>query len=103
MRLIALSVPLAAAAAAFAIAADGGSSSCAYNGDGMFIGADGQVSAYGTMTAAAACAAEGKLPDVVAARLGVMGNEETRQWAEEIKQIDAEAKQAREKEGAGQA
>ena len=103
MKLIALSVPLIAVAAAVAVTAAGDSNSCGYNEDGTYTSADGQVSAFGTMTAAAACAAEGKLPDVGAARLGVLGNEETRQWAEEIKQIDAEAKQAREKEGAGQA
>ena len=53
--------------------------------------------------AAAACAANGKLPNVVAARLGVLGGEQTRKWSEEIKQTDAEAKKQREKEDAGQA
>jgi len=55
------------------------------------------------MAAAAECASEGKLPGVVAARLGVLGDEKTRQWSEEIKQTDAEARQQREKEDAGQA
>jgi len=103
MKLFALSIPLVAVAAAVAVAAGGGSSSCGYNEDGSFVSPDGQVSAFGTMTAAAACAADGKLPDVVAARLGVLGDEETRQWAEEIKKMDAEARQQREKEDAGQA
>ncbi len=103
MKLIALSVPLIAVAAAVAIAAGGDSSSCGYNEDGTYTSADGQVSAFGTMTAAAACAADGKLPDVVAARLGVLGAEEMRQWAEEIKKMDAEARQQREKVDAGQA
>ena len=103
MKLIALSVPLVAAVAAVAVAAGGDSSSCGYNEDGTYMSADGQVSAFGTMTTAAACAANGKLPNVVAARLGVRGDEKTRQWSEEIKQTDAEARQQREKEDAGQA
>jgi phage tail tape-measure protein len=103
MKLFALSIPLVAVAAAVAVAAGGDSSSCGYNKDGTYMSADGQVSAFGTMTAAAACAADGKLPNVVAARLGVFGGEQTRQWSEEIKQTDAEAKQQRDKEDAGQA
>ncbi len=103
MKLFALSIPIVAVAAAVAVAAGGDSSSCGYNEDGTYMSADGQVSAFGTMTAAAACAADGNLPNVVAARLGVLGGEQTRQWSEEIKQTDAEAKQQREKEDAGQA
>ena len=101
MKLIALSVPLIAVAAA--VAAGGDSNSCGYNEDGTYMSADGRVSAFGTMTAAATCAANGKLPDVVAARLGVLGDEETLQWAEDIKKMDAEARQRSEKKGAGQA
>ncbi len=103
MKLIALSVPIVAAVAAVAVAAGGDSSSCGYNEDGTYMSADGRVSAFGTMAAAAACAADGKLPDVVAARLGVLGDEETLQWAEDIKKMDAEARQRSEKKGAGQA
>jgi hypothetical protein len=103
MKLFALSIPLVAVAAVVAVAAGGDSSSCGYNEDGTYVSADGQVSAFGTMTTAAACAANGKLPNVVAMRIGVLGDEETRQWAEEIKKMDAEARQQREKEDAGQA
>ena len=103
MKLFALSIPIVAVAAAVAVAAGGDSSSCGYNEDGTYTSADGQVSAFGTMTAAAACAADGKLPDVVAARLGLFGGEDIHQWAEDIKQTDAEARQQREKEDAGQA
>ena len=103
MKLIALSVPLIAVAAAVAVTAGGDSSSCRFNEDGTDTSANGQVSAFGTMTAAAACAADGKLPAVVAARLGWLGDEATRDWAEEIKQMDVEAKREREKEEAGQA
>ncbi len=103
MKLIALSVPLVVAAAAVAVAASAGSSSCGYKDDGTFVSADGQVSAFGTMATAAACAANGKLPNVVAARLGVHGDKETRQWAEEIKKMDAEARQQREEEEPGKA
>ena len=103
MKLFALSIPIVAVAAAVAVAAGGDSSSCGYNEDGHFVSPDGQVSAFGTMTAAAACAGNGKLPNVVAARLGVLGGEQTRKWSEEIKQTDAEAKKQLEKEDAGQA
>ena len=89
---------LIAVAAAVAVAAGGGSSSCGYNEDGTYTSADGQVSAFGTMTAAAACAADGKLPPVVAARLGVLGDEDMRQWAEEIRQMDADARQERDEQ-----
>ena len=103
MKLFALSIPLVAVAVAVGVAAGGGSGSCDYDEDGRFVGLDGQISAFGTMAAAAECASEGKLPGVVAARLGVLGDEQTRQWSEEIKQTDAEARQQREKEDAGQA
>ena len=68
MKLFTLSIPLVAVAAVVAVAAGGDDSSCGYQEDGTFVGADGQVSAFGSMTAAAACAADGKLPNVVAAR-----------------------------------
>jgi len=102
MKLIALSVPLVALAAVGAVVAGGDSSSCGYNEDGTYMSADGQ-SAFGTMTAAAACAADGKLPGVVAARLGVLGDEEIRQRAEEIKKMDAKVRRQHEKGEAGQA
>ena len=52
---------------------------------------------------AAECASEGKLHGVVAARLGTLGNADARQRAEEIKKLNAEAKQRLEKEKAEQA
>ena len=103
MKLLALSIPLVAVAVAVGVAAGGGSGSCGYDEDGRFVGLDGQISAFGTMATAAECASEGKLPGVVAARLGTLGNADARQRAEEIKKLNAEAKQRREKEKAEQA
>ena len=103
MKLIALSIPLVAVAVAVGVAAGGGSGSCGYDEDGRYVGLDGQISAFGTMSAVAECASEGKLPGVVAARLGTLGNADARQRAEEIKKLNAEAKQRREKEKAEQA
>ena len=74
MKLIALSIPLVVVADADCVAAGGGSGSCGYDEDGRYVGLDGQISAFGTMSAAAECASEGKLPGVVAARLGTLGN-----------------------------
>ena len=67
------------------------------------MGLDGQISAFGTMSAVAECASEGKLPGVVAERLGTLGNADARQRAEEIKKLNAEAKQRLEEEKAEQA
>jgi len=105
MKLFVLSIPLVAVAVAVAVgvAAGGGSGSCGYDEDGRYVGLDGQISAFGTMSAAAECASEGKLPGVVAARLGTLGNADARQRAEEIKKLNAEAKQRREEEKAEQA
>ena len=103
MKSLALSIPLVAAAVAVGVAAGGGSGSCGYDQDGRFVGLDGQISAFGTMAAAAECASEGKLPGVVAARLGTLGNADARQRAEEINKLNAEAKQRLEKEKAEQA
>ena len=98
MKFLALSIPLVAAAVAVGIAAGGGSGSCGYDEDGRFTALDGQISAFGTMTAAAECASEGKLPGVVALRLGTLGNTDARQRAEEIKKLNTEAKKRLEKE-----
>jgi hypothetical protein len=103
MKLIALSIPLVAIAVAVGVAAGGGSGSCGYGEDGRYVGLDGQISAFGTMSAVAECASEGKLPGVVAARLGTLGNADARQRAEEIKKLNAESKQRSEKEKAEQA
>ena len=103
MKLIALSIPLVAVAVAVGVAAGSGSGSCGYDEDGRYVGLDGQISAFGTMSAAAECASEGKLPGVVAARLGTLGNADARQRAEEIKKLNAEATQRREEEKAEQA
>ena len=97
MKLLVLSIPLVAAAVAVGVAAGGGAGSCGYEEDGRFVGLDGHISAFGTMAAAAECASEGKIPGVVGARLYTLGNADARQQAEEIKKLNAEAKQRLEK------
>ena len=69
------------------------SGSCNYTEKGDYINSDGTLSAFGTMSAASQCAAQGVLPAVVARRLGSLGDADTQEWAEEIKKLDAEQKQ----------
>ena len=66
--------------------------SCNYNEDGTYTSNSG-ISAFGTMNAAMHCAAQGLLPQIVANRLGVWGDADTREWADEIRKLDAEQKQ----------
>jgi len=89
---------VALGAIAGGVAASGSFKTCGYNEDGNFVNRDGSISAFGTMAAASECAAQGILPAVVANRLGLLGNVDTREWAEEIKKLDAEAKQRLEEE-----
>jgi len=94
-------IPLVALGAiAGGVAASGSFNSCGYNEDGNFVSPDGTISAFGTMAAASECAAQGILPAFVAKRLGTFGDADTQQWAEEIKKLDAEAKQRLEEENA---
>jgi hypothetical protein len=46
------------------------------------------------------CASLGLLPDVVSRRLGVLGDEETKQWAEDIKRLNQEVIDRKKKENA---
>ena len=72
------------------VLAEGSYSSCSYNEKGQYVSPDGSVSAVGTMNAAMDCAANGELPDIVAKRLGVFGDAETKAWAEDIKKLNEE-------------
>ena len=72
------------------MANEGSYSSCSYNDKGQYVSPDGSVSAVGTMNAAMDCAANGELPDIVAKRLGVFGDAETKAWAEDIKKLNEE-------------
>ena len=79
------------------VLAEGSYSSCNYNEKGQYISPDGRVSAVGTMNAAMDCAANGELPDIVAHRLGVFGDSETKAWAEDIKKLNEEVKERKKK------
>ena len=50
------------------------------------------------MATSAECASEGKLPGVVAARLGTLGNTDARERAEDIEKLNAEDKRWLEQE-----
>ena len=95
MRKLTLTIAavLAATAIGGGVYAGTSSGSCNYTEKGHYINSDGTLSAFGTMAAASECAAQGVLPAVVARRLGSLGNADTREWAEEIKKLDAEQKQ----------
>ena len=75
--------------------------SCGYDestGNYLF---EGKEYAHGTMNSAMECAMQGMLPDVVASRLGVWGNAETKVEADNIILMDElkkeEQKRAKEK------
>ena len=77
------------------------SNSCGYDektGNYLF---EGKQYAYGTMDSAMNCALQGILPDVVADRLGMWGDKETKEYAEQIILMNdikkEEQKQAKEK------
>ena len=59
--------------------------SCGYDKQtGNYLYDGNKVAAHGTMDSAMECALQGMLPDVVASRLGMWGDAETKEWAEEI-------------------
>ena len=62
--------------------------SCGYDestGNYLF---EGKEYAHGTMNSAMECAMQGMLPDVVASRLGVWGDTETKEEADQINLMD---------------
>ena len=65
------------------------SNDCNYNSDGTYT-ANGQTSANGTMNAAMHCAAQGILPEIVAQRLGVWGDADAKEWAQQIRTLNNE-------------
>jgi hypothetical protein len=72
------------------VMASGSSGTCNYREDGKYVLSDGSISAFGTMNHAMHCATQGLLPDAVAHRLGWLGDEETKAWAEDIKRLNQE-------------
>ena len=99
--LISLGVVGAIVIAGVASAGIMASNSCGYDektGNYLF---EGKQYAYGTMDNAMNCALQGILPDVVADRLGMWGDKETKEYAEQIILMNdikkEEQKQAKEK------
>ena len=63
--------------------------SCGYDEKtGNYLYDGNKVAAHGTMDAAMECALQGLLPSIVANRLGVWGDAETKEEAEEILLMD---------------
>ena len=63
--------------------------SCGYDEKtGNYLYDGNKVAAHGTMDSAMECALQGILPDVVANRLGVWGDAETKEEAEQILLMD---------------
>jgi len=59
--------------------------SCGYDAEtGNYLYDGNKVAAHGTMDSAMQCALQGILPDVVANRLGMWGNKEAKEEAEQI-------------------
>lgn len=57
---------------------------------------NGKVYAYGNWDSAIACAKEGKLPQIVADRLGIWGDKKTQAQGREAAKLNAEVKLAKE-------
>ncbi len=63
--------------------------SCGYDEKtGNYLYDGNKVAAYGTMDSAMECAVQGILPSIVANRLGVWGDEDTKEEAEQILLMD---------------
>jgi len=63
--------------------------SCGYDAEtGNYLYDGNKVAAHGTMDSAMQCALQGMLPDVVANRLGIWGDKETKEEAGQIILMD---------------
>ena len=68
--------------------------SCGYDPEtGNYLYDDNKVAAYGTMESAMECALQGMLPEVVASRLGMYGDEETQIEGTKIYYTDKQKKE----------
>ena len=68
--------------------------SCGYDPEtGNYLYDGNKVSAYGTMESAMECALQGMLPEVVASRLGMYGDEETQIEGTRIYYTDKQKKE----------
>ena len=71
--------------------------SCGYDTEtGNYLYDNNKVSAYGTMDNALECALQGMLPEVVANRLGIYGDEETQIEGTRIYYTDKQKKEDKE-------
>ena len=71
--------------------------SCGYDTEtGNYLYDNNKVSAYGTMDNALECALQGMLPEVVANRLGIYGDEETQIEGMRIYYINKQKKEVKE-------
>ena len=71
--------------------------SCGYDTEtGIYLYDNNKVSAYGTMDNALECALQGMLPEVVANRLGIYGDEETQIEGMRIYYINKQKKEDKE-------
>ena len=71
--------------------------SCGYDTEtGNYLYYNNKVSAYGTMDNALECALQGMLPEVVANRLGIYGDEETQIEGMRIYYINKQKKEDKE-------
>ena len=71
--------------------------SCGYDTEtGNYLYDNNKVSAYGTMDNALECALQGMLPEVVANRLGIYGDEETQIEGMRIYYINKQKKEDKE-------
>ena len=87
---IVVCVAVVASFAVGGVMASSSGGTCNYREDGKYVMPDGNVAAFGTMNHAMHCASLGLLPDVVARRLGWLGDEKTKAWAEDIKRLNQE-------------
>ena len=92
------------AASIIVIAGDASAGIVAYNSCGYdkqtvkYLYDGNKVAAHGTMDSAMECAMQGILPSIVANRLGVWGDEDTKEEAEQILLMDGIKKIEKERE-----
>lgn len=79
------------------VMASSSSETCNYDEEGNYHMPNGTVSAFGTMNSAMHCASLGLLPDVISRRLGLFGGDETKAWADDIKLLNQEVIERKEK------
>ena len=96
--LIALGAAIVIVVAGVASAGIVAYNSCGYDAEtGNYLYDGNKVAAHGTMDSAMQCALQGILPDVVANRLGIWGDKETKEEAGQIILMDELKKEEKRK------